>query len=88
MLPKFTDRLQPLDLSVNKPLKNEMRKKFMEWYSNSITDELDSRKYINQVQVGLQISTIKPLSANWFIGAFDYIHTLSDIIGRAKRAPH
>ena len=27
-----TDKLQPLDISVNKPFKNEMKKKFQLWY--------------------------------------------------------
>ena len=31
--PNCTDRLQPMDLSVNKPLKEFMRKKFQEWYA-------------------------------------------------------
>ena len=31
-----TDRLQPLDLSVNKPAKDFMKRKFQEWYANII----------------------------------------------------
>ena len=54
--PNCTDRLQPLDLSVNRPLKNEMRKKFVKWYSKSVTEEVDSGKPVNQVQAGLQMS--------------------------------
>ena len=66
--PNCTYKLQPLDLSINKPLKNEMRKKFMERYSSCVAKELDSGKAIDHVQVGLQMSIIKPLSAHWFIG--------------------
>ena len=29
-----TDRLQPLDISVNKPAKDFLRKQFQQWYSN------------------------------------------------------
>ena len=63
-----------------RPIKNEMRKMFVKWYSKSVTEELDSGKPVNQDQVGLQMSIIKPLSANWFISAFDYIRTSPDII--------
>jgi len=31
-----TDRLQPLDISVNKPAKDFLRRQFQEWYSNKI----------------------------------------------------
>ena len=29
--PNFTDRLQPLDLAVNKPLKDQMKRQFHQW---------------------------------------------------------
>ena len=37
-----TDRLQPLDLSINKPAKDFMKKKFQEWYANIILQQLES----------------------------------------------
>ena len=30
-----TDRLQPMDISVNKPAKDFLRKKFQNWYSEN-----------------------------------------------------
>ncbi len=33
-----TDLLQPLDVSVNKPAKDVLRRKFQEWYSEQISD--------------------------------------------------
>ncbi len=33
-----TDRLQPMDLSVNKSAKDFMRGKFRDWYSDQVTD--------------------------------------------------
>ena len=67
-----TDKLQPLDLSVNKSFKNEMRKNFVEWYSSCVAKELKSGKSVNYINIGLQMSAIRPLSANWFISAYDY----------------
>ena len=39
--PNCTDRLQPLDLSVNKPCKNFMRNKFIEWYFTNVCEALE-----------------------------------------------
>ena len=81
-----TDRLQPLDLSVNKPFKNELRQHFVEWYSSSVAKELKSGKSVNDINIGFQMSVVKPLSANWFISAYDYIHSSPDIICNGFRA--
>ena len=37
-----TDKLQPLDLSVNKPAKDFLRKKFQEWYGDIVCKQLES----------------------------------------------
>ena len=84
--PNCTDMLQPLDLSVNKPLKNEMRKRFVEWYSSCVAKELKSGKSVNDINIGLQMSLVKPLSANWFVSAFDYIRSSPDIICNGFKA--
>jgi len=36
-----TDRLQPLDLSVNKPAKDFVKTKFQNWYGDEIRKQLD-----------------------------------------------
>ena len=64
--------MQPLDLSVNKPIKNQMK-----WHSKKVADELESGSVLVKLR---QMSVVKPLSANWFIGAFDYIKNSPDII--------
>lgn len=35
--PNTTDRLQPLDISVNKPAKDYMKREFKRWYSSEAT---------------------------------------------------
>ena len=35
-----TDRLQPLDISVNKPAKHFLREKFQDWYASQILQQL------------------------------------------------
>ena len=36
----FTDKLQPLDISVNKPMKNHLKSKFQQWYAQEVTKQL------------------------------------------------
>ena len=36
-----TDLLQPVDISVNKPVKDFLRRKFQDWYSSQIAEQLD-----------------------------------------------
>ena len=38
-----TDRLQPLDLSVNRSAKAFLRSQFQEWYSQQISNQLDTQ---------------------------------------------
>ena len=59
-----TDRLQPLDLSVNKSAKDYMKRKFMEWYSTVILQQLEDKI---EEPVDMRLSIMKPLVANWAI---------------------
>ena len=36
VLPNCTDKLQPIDLSINKPLKDAMKRKFQIWYAKEM----------------------------------------------------
>ena len=38
--PNCTDKLQPLDISINKPAKEYLRSKFQSWYASKITGQL------------------------------------------------
>jgi hypothetical protein len=40
--PSCTDRLQLLDISVNKAAKSFSRSEFQEWYADKLTQQLDS----------------------------------------------
>ena len=72
-----TDKLQPMDLSVNKVLKNSMKQQFSEWYSSIVyknfSDEIPP-------PVDLRMSITKPLGAQWIKNAFSHIKGNSTII--------
>ena len=52
--PNCTDLLQPLDISVNKPLKAEIKRSFaiwVNWYSDEVKQQLDSQIPIPEVNI-------------------------------------
>ena len=65
-----TDRLQPLDLTVNKSVKTFMRSNFQQWYGNAIYEQLQQGITEN---VDLRLGVMKPLSARWMIQCFEYL---------------
>ena len=54
---------QPSDLTVNGAAKAFMKKRFIEWYSRCIIQELDSG--VDNIDIQLKMSVLKPLHANW-----------------------
>ena len=84
--PNSTDQLQPLDLSVNKPIKSVMKSCFVQWYSERVTEQINAGAAIDEICIGLQMSLVKPLSGNWFINAFDHVSRNPDIILKGFRA--
>ena len=65
-----TDRLQPLDLSLNKEYKNALKNKYNKWYADQVAAQIDDitcEHQITTVKVDTRMSVIKPLHANWLI---------------------
>ena len=75
-----TDRLQPLDISVNKAAKEFLRGQFQEWYSEQICQQLQGDKENSPQPVDLRLSIAKPLGAKWMISLYDYMKSRPDII--------
>ena len=73
--PNTTDRLQPLDIAVNKPAKEFYRCKFQEWYSKEVSqqiDELGGRVAALQ-PVDMGLPRMKELGAKWIEQMVEYI---------------
>ena len=66
-----TDRLQPLDVSVNKSVKEFLHGRFHEWYASEVSKQLQSSKEVKLVD--LHLSRVKPLAATWLIQLMDYL---------------
>ena len=69
--PHCTDRLQPLDIAVNKSVREFWRAEFHDWYSTLVCRQLEEN---NDVQpVDLHLTIVKPLSATWTKNLMDYL---------------
>lgn len=76
--PNCTDRLQPLDVSVNRVARKFLRDKFENWYADNIAAQKSSGNNIEAVDVRLSI--VKPLAAKWMIDLYDYFVAHPQII--------
>jgi len=70
-----TERLQPLDVSVNKSIKHSLRESFHIWYSKAVQQQQGVHK-----PVDMKLSVLKPLGAQWFVDAFEHIQRNREII--------
>ena len=58
---------QPLDLTVNGYCKKFLKRKLTQWYSAEVTRQLANKVVLEDVQVKLQLTKLKPLQAGWII---------------------
>ena len=76
-----TDRLQPLDVSTNKPAKDFLRSKF-QTYAEKLSIQLDekSSKGTPLKPVDLKLSVVKPLGGRWMIDLYNHFKLNPQII--------
>ena len=73
-----TNRLQPLDISANKPAKELLRGKFQTWYSDQICQTM--KEGVAEKSIDLKMSIVKPLGAQWLIELYNYMKSKPEII--------
>ena len=76
--PITTDRLQPMDISVNKPAKEYLKKKFEDWYAEMVIQQLDGKDMDDlestEVQpINLEMPVLKEVGARWLVEMVEYI---------------
>ena len=76
-----TDRLQPLDVSVNKPAKTFLWQQFHNWYAEQICRQLHEKTDV--VPVDLRLSVV---GAQWMMKLYDYLKSKPEIIENGFRA--
>ena len=82
----MTKYYQPLDLTVNGYCK--LKRKSTQWYSAEVTRQSANKVALEDVQVKLQLTKLKPLQAGWIIEFFNEMTTSkgSEIIGSGWNA--
>ena len=78
LLPNTTDRLQPLDIAVNKPAKDFLRRRFDEWYAQQVMLQLEGKsdeeiEVFDLHPIDLSMAWMKEVSADWLVQMADYI---------------
>lgn len=63
----MTKYYQVLNLAVNKYSKAFTRKKFNEWYAKEINCQFDAAIPLEEVDVKLRLSVMKPVHAHWMV---------------------
>jgi len=74
--PNTTDRLQPMDVAVNKPAKAFIRQCFQAWYGEQISMQLDGEHAVEEQDVDtvdLGMTVMKEAGAKWLEEMFEYI---------------
>ena len=75
----YTNRLQPLDVSVNKPIKDDLKMNFHSWYANEVQKQLQSVP-VHEVKVDVSAAVIKTKSISWFISAWESLQGCPEIV--------
>ena len=77
----LTNHLQPLDLTVNGYVKRLMRAKFNSWYSSQLRRQLDEGKQLQDIDVPLRLSILKPFHAEWLVDCYNHMSGLKSLSG-------
>ena len=85
----MTQFFQSLDLTVDRSAKQFTRKEFIMYYSDAVKQELDNQNQIEDIEVDLRLTTIKPLHAQWIVRCITFlllkkVHQLSPKDGRKQ----
>ena len=75
----MTGLLQPLDLTVNGYAKKYCKSKFNHWYMSEITKQMDDGKAVEEVDVKLQLTRLKPFHAEWLTELYNHMTTQEGI---------
>jgi hypothetical protein len=82
---RCTDRLQPLDVSVQKAIKNHLRQSFEDWYADEIVKQLNENKGSKSEDeviqpVDLSLTWLNSLSAKWLVKMVQHINNNPEIV--------
>ena len=71
--PNMTNLFQPFDLTVSGSAKAFMKQRFTQSYNQEIWKESLSKKELNDIDIKLTLTIIKPLHASWLTDLYNYL---------------
>ena len=76
--PNTTDRLQPMDIAVNKPAKDYLKRQFAQWYSDKVQKQLEGQditdlETLELQPIDLSLPALKEIGAKWLVDRANYI---------------
>ena len=74
----YRKKIQPLDITFNKPAKIFIKEKYNIWYTD--TEQLNEDKDPADVEGSLNLSRVKPLHATWHFKMYKYLQGRNDLI--------
>ena len=84
--PNCTDRLQPMDISVNKPAKDFLRGQFKSWYAKQVCSQF--RGESEKAPIDMRLSVVKPLGFEWMKRLYDYIKSQPHLVSNGFKDIH
>ena len=69
----MTKFYQPLDLTVKGYAKRLMARKFNDWYAQKVSSQLDKGIAIDEIDLKLRLSLLKPLRAEWLVDFYNHM---------------
>ena len=75
-LPKY---YQPLDLTVNRYAKHYFKSEFNEWYLQQASSQLACGINLEDIEVNLKLSLIKPIHAAWVVDFCNHMTTANGV---------
>ena len=83
----LTNKLQPLDLSVNKVANSFISNKYNPWLANEVSKQLRAEKAAADVKVSLKLSAIKPLHEKWIVDMHNALKDDKEMVINGFRSP-
>ena len=81
-----TDKLQPIEKSINKPVREELKSRFQSWYATEVKKQIEHVP-VHEVKVDVTATAIKARSCSWEIAAWQAIEKRPEIaINRFQKA--
>ena len=68
----MTHFFQPLDLTVNGAAKSFAKKEFITYYSAQVQQQIEGGTNLEDINVDLRLSVIKPLQAQWLVNMYNF----------------